>query len=189
MIHSVPGPVSAETLLAEANWALDVYKEAKLKSGDQQIQFVAWSHQQASWAPNGNRDRKVHELLASRPMPKLQWVYEEVFEKILGEKVSEAGPRLAQAATRLEYARKTGRPILFVNPMHVHGFEALGKKEALDIVKAMAAHATQDRFVYHHQWQVGDVLVWDEQATMHRGAGDSPEGERRVLLRTIVYPN
>lgn len=114
MIHSVPGPVSAETLLAEANWALDVYKEAKLKSGDEQIQFVAWSHQQASWAPNGNRDRKVHELLASRPMPKLQWVYEEVFEKILGEKVSEAGPRLAQAATRLEYAKKTGRPILFV---------------------------------------------------------------------------
>ena len=84
---------------------------------------------------------------------------------------------------------RTGRPILFVNPMHVHGFEGLGQDEALNIVEAMAAHATEDRFVYHHHWQVGDVLVWDEQATMHRGAGDSPEGERRVLLRTIVYPN
>jgi len=83
---------------------------------------------------------------------------------------------------------RTGQPILFVNPMHVHGFDDLGQDESLDIVEAMAAHATQDRFVYHHQWRLGDVLVWDEQATIHRGAGDSPEGERRVLLRTIVYP-
>ncbi len=84
---------------------------------------------------------------------------------------------------------RTGRPILFVNPMHVHGFEGLEEKDALAIVEDMASHAEQCRFVYHHHWQVGDVLVWDEQATMHRGAGDTPEGQRRVLLRTIVYPH
>jgi alpha-ketoglutarate-dependent taurine dioxygenase len=36
---------------------------------------------------------------------------------------------------------------------------------------------------------VGDVLMWDERATMHRGAGDSKPEERRVMLRTIVYPH
>ena len=36
---------------------------------------------------------------------------------------------------------------------------------------------------------VGDVLIWDERATMHRGAGDSGPDERRIMLRTIVYPN
>ena len=84
---------------------------------------------------------------------------------------------------------RTGRPILFVNPMHVHGFEGLEEPEALALVEDMATHAEQDRFTYHHHWRVGDVLVWDEQATMHRGAGDTPNGQRRVLLRTIVYPN
>ena len=84
---------------------------------------------------------------------------------------------------------RTGRAILNVNPMHVHGFECLNQTEALEIVEEMASHSVQDRFVYHHEWRVGDVLVWDEQATMHRGAGDAPEEERRVLLRTIVYPN
>ena len=84
---------------------------------------------------------------------------------------------------------RTGRPILFINPMHVHGFEGIHESDALAIVEDMANHSEQDRFVYHHQWHVGDVLVWDEQATMHRGAGDTPDGERRVLLRTIVYPN
>ena len=39
------------------------------------------------------------------------------------------------------------------------------------------------------RWRVGDVLMWDEQATMHRGAGDYRPEERRIMLRTIVYPN
>ena len=36
---------------------------------------------------------------------------------------------------------------------------------------------------------VGDVLMWDERATMQRGVGDYRPDERRVMLRTIVYPN
>jgi alpha-ketoglutarate-dependent taurine dioxygenase len=83
----------------------------------------------------------------------------------------------------------TGRPILFVNPMHVHGFVGMGREEAWELIEELAAHATQDRFVYYHSWRVGDLLMWDEQATMHRGAGDYHPEERRVMLRTIVYPN
>jgi len=83
----------------------------------------------------------------------------------------------------------TGRPILFVNPMHVHGFTGMGKDEAWELIEELAEHATQDRFVYYHSWRVGDLLMWDEQATMHRGAGDYRPDERRVMMRTIVYPN
>jgi alpha-ketoglutarate-dependent taurine dioxygenase len=83
----------------------------------------------------------------------------------------------------------TGRPILFVNPMHTHGFEGMAREEAWQLIEELAAHATQDRFTYYHSWQVGDLLIWDERATMHRGAGDYNPAERRVMLRTIVYPN
>ncbi len=82
----------------------------------------------------------------------------------------------------------TGRPILFVNPLHTHGFEGMPREEAWRLIEALAAHATQERFVYYHSWQVGDVLMWDERATMHRGAGDYRPEERRIMLRTIVYP-
>ena len=58
-----------------------------------------------------------------------------------------------------------------------------------ELIEALAAHAVQDRFVYYHSWRVGDLLIWDERATMHRGAGDYRPDERRVMLRTIVYPN
>ena len=83
----------------------------------------------------------------------------------------------------------TGRPILFVNPMHTHGFTGMEREAAWQLIEELAAHATQDRFTYYHSWRVGDLLMWDERATMHRGAGDSDPGERRVMLRTIVYPN
>jgi len=83
----------------------------------------------------------------------------------------------------------TGRPILFVNPMHTHGFEGMDRKEAWQLIEELAEHATQERFTYYHSWQVGDLLIWDERATMHRGAGDYHPEERRIMLRTIVYPN
>ena len=84
---------------------------------------------------------------------------------------------------------RSGRPILFVNPMHTHGFLGMRQQEAWPLIEELAEHATQNRFVYYHHWRVGDVLMWDELATMHRGAGDYRPDERRVMLRTIVYGN
>ncbi len=119
VIHSVTGPVSAKVLLDEAKWAIEMYAAARAKTPSELGHHVAWSHQQASWSPVSNQDRKVHELLMNRPLPHLTEVYEEIFEKILGQRVSEAGPRLVQAEARLKYAKRSGRPILFV--MHDKG--------------------------------------------------------------------
>lgn len=77
---------------------------------------------------------------------------------------------------------------MFVNPMHVHGFDGMARDDALPVVNELAAHFLQDRFNDNHTWRVGDVLMRDEYATMHRAADDSAPGERRVLLRTIVCP-
>ena len=83
----------------------------------------------------------------------------------------------------------TGRSVLFVNPTHTHGFEGMTADEAVRLIEALRDHATQERFVYYHAWRVGDVVMWDEIATMHRGAADARPEERRVMLRTIVHPH
>jgi alpha-ketoglutarate-dependent taurine dioxygenase len=31
------------------------------------------------------------------------------------------------------------------------------------------AHATQPQFVYSHTWRQGDLVIWDNRCTMHRG--------------------
>ena len=82
----------------------------------------------------------------------------------------------------------TGRRVLFVNPTHTHGFEGMSLDEGVRLIEELRDHATQLQFVYYHRWRVGDVVMWDEIATMHRGAGDSSPEERRIMLRTIVHP-
>lgn len=69
-----------------------------------------------------HQDRLVHQLFATYPLPPLETVYKHIFEKVLGERVSKAAPRLAEASQRLEYAKRTGRPLLFV----LHDGESLG---------------------------------------------------------------
>ena len=32
----------------------------------------------------------------------------------------------------------------------------------------LMAHATQDKYVYRHKWQMGDLAIWDNTGAMHR---------------------
>ena len=44
---------------------------------------------------------------------------------------------------------------------------------------------TQPQFVYRHCWTVGDLVIWDNRCTMHRGR-PYDDTQRRVLHRTTV---
>lgn len=114
VIHSVTGPVSASVLLEEAKWAVDLYDNVKHEPGLRRLRAIASAHHLASLAPRSGQDRKVHELLMAQPMPGLMRVYEEIFENVLGEKVSEVGPLMVEAARQIERAKRANRPILFV---------------------------------------------------------------------------
>jgi alpha-ketoglutarate-dependent 2,4-dichlorophenoxyacetate dioxygenase len=47
------------------------------------------------------------------------------------------------------------------------------------------AHATQAQFVYHHEWRVGDLVIWDNRCTMHRGRPHD-EAKARDLRRATT---
>ncbi len=50
------------------------------------------------------------------------------------------------------------------------------------LVERLRKHILQPRFAYTHQWQVGDIVWWDNQATLHARTAFDPQ-ERRVLKR------
>jgi taurine dioxygenase len=83
----------------------------------------------------------------------------------------------------------TGRSVLFVNPTHCHGFVGMDDDEAEALILELRDHSVRPNNTYYHSWRVGDVVIWDEIATMHRGAADAAPEERRIMLRTIVHPN
>jgi alpha-ketoglutarate-dependent 2,4-dichlorophenoxyacetate dioxygenase len=49
----------------------------------------------------------------------------------------------------------------------------------------LTAHATQPQFVYSHTWRVGDVVIWDNRCTMHRGRPHD-EAQPRDLRRATT---
>ncbi|MFK8115352.1 MAG: hypothetical protein AB8B91_24355 [Rubripirellula sp.] len=114
LIHSVTGPVSAKVLLKEARWAIDLHQQAQEKPFASRAGFVSSAHQTASMSPENGQDRQVHMYLASTPMPRIEEAYTYIFQNILGQAVSRAGPRLASAKQIIERAQRSGSPILFV---------------------------------------------------------------------------
>jgi len=63
---------------------------------------------------------------------------------------------------------RTGRKILFVG-VHACEIEGMTLAEGRMLLMDLLEHATQRKFVYQHQWQVGDLVMWDNTATSHRG--------------------
>jgi alpha-ketoglutarate-dependent 2,4-dichlorophenoxyacetate dioxygenase len=63
--------------------------------------------------------------------------------------------------------------------------------EARLFLRELGEHATQRRFVYRHAWRVGDLVIWDNLATMHRGLAYDDTRYRRELRRvtTLDTPN
>jgi len=57
--------------------------------------------------------------------------------------------------------------------------------EARAFLRDLVEHATQRQFVYAHTWRVGDLVMWDNRQTMHRGR-PFPAHEPRDVRRTTL---
>jgi alpha-ketoglutarate-dependent 2,4-dichlorophenoxyacetate dioxygenase len=57
--------------------------------------------------------------------------------------------------------------------------------EARAFLRDLIEHATQRKFVYAHEWKQFDLVIWDNQATMHRSR-PFDASEPRDMHRTTV---
>jgi len=53
-------------------------------------------------------------------------------------------------------------------------------------LRDLMEHATQPQFVYRHEWRVGDLVIWDNRATMHRARPFDDSRYRRELRRVTT---
>ncbi len=68
---------------------------------------------------------------------------------------------------------------------HAGGIRGLTPPEGKMLLRDLMEHATQRKYVYTHHWRPGDVLMWDNRCTMHRGRWHDP-AEVRDMRRTTV---
>ena len=52
---------------------------------------------------------------------------------------------------------------------HAFAVEGMDADEGAAFIDDLVEWCTRPQYVYSHQWQVGDVLIWDQRAVLHRG--------------------
>jgi alpha-ketoglutarate-dependent 2,4-dichlorophenoxyacetate dioxygenase len=90
-------------------------------------------------------------------------------------------PAVPQLVVRVHPGSK--RKVLYVA---AHACEIVGwpVPEGRLLLRELIEHATQREFVHRHEWREGDLVIWDNRATMHRGR---PFDEREVRdLRRVT---
>jgi alpha-ketoglutarate-dependent 2,4-dichlorophenoxyacetate dioxygenase len=98
------------------------------------------------------------------------------------DEISKELPPVRQALVR--HHHYSGRTSLYLAS---HASHIIGRpiEEGRALIEELIAFATQPQFVYRHRWSVGDLVMWDNRCTMHRGR-PYDDTQRRVLHRTTV---
>ena len=84
----------------------------------------------------------------------------------------------------------TGRKVLeiceqFLERMVAPHRAGLSNDEAVDLLQHLVEHTRRPEFHYFHQWQPGDMVLWDNWRAMHCATGTRP-GVERVIHRTTI---
>jgi alpha-ketoglutarate-dependent 2,4-dichlorophenoxyacetate dioxygenase len=78
-----------------------------------------------------------------------------------------------------------GRKTLFLGA-HASHIVGLPVEEGRALLKELLAHVTQPEFCYRHEWQEGDLIIWDNRCVLHRATPFDTTRHKRLMQRTTV---
>lgn len=80
----------------------------------------------------------------------------------------------------------TGAKALYLGN-HALRIADMDEAEGTALLDALLAHATGPRFTYVHRWHQGDLVMWDNRATLHRAVANYEMNRyRRIMHRNVV---
>jgi alpha-ketoglutarate-dependent 2,4-dichlorophenoxyacetate dioxygenase len=104
------------------------------------------------------------------------------FDEITDE-MKRAMPPAAHKIVRV--VPESGRKALLIgnHATHVLGWP---REEGERFLDELNAFATEERFVYRHQWRAGDLVIWDNRCTLHRATPYEVFKHKRDMRRTTI---
>ena len=78
---------------------------------------------------------------------------------------------------------ESGRKGLYLGRRNNARIEGVTDEESEALLDTLWECATSDAVTWHHQWQPGDLLIWDNRCTLHRRDAFDPS-QRRIMHRT-----
>lgn len=139
---------------------------------------VAWDHLPEATKAEIKDMIAYHSLIYSRA--------QLGFEAFSPEETERCTP-VPQRLVRLH--AESGRLALYLSA-HIGAIEGLPRPEAMALIRDLTEFTTQREFVYSHKWTVGDLVIWDNRCTMHRGVRYDdkkwPRDMRRVTIEDVA---
>lgn len=84
----------------------------------------------------------------------------------------------------LVWHHRSGRKSLVIG-MTVDYVVGKADTESRAFLQKLTSHVTRPENVYHHDWEVGDLVIWDNCGTMHRATPYDPSSGR-MMHRTVL---
>lgn len=101
------------------------------------------------------------------------------------EKVIEAGKRWPRAIHPAVWTRRSGEKVLHVSLLHTAGIEGREDAGGEALLEELCGAVNANSEAYFHQWQPGQMLVWDNWRVLHCVTGADPKYPRRLFRTTI----
>ena len=79
----------------------------------------------------------------------------------------------------------TQRKALYVNRLMTEYVDGLSRSDSDDLLQFLFDHQEQKKYIYEHQWNVGDLVMWDNRCVIH-ARSDFDASELRKLRRVTV---
>ena len=134
--------------------------------------------------------RAVYDGLPVKMKPELEGLVVEHsywHSRVLGggpEATPEEKKRRPPARHKMVHVHKpSGRKALYL-ASHAQAIIGWEPAKAKALIEELMAFATEPRFVFAHAWRGGDVLIWDNLATMHRATPFDDRNLKRDVRRT-----
>ena len=81
---------------------------------------------------------------------------------------------------------ESGCKAIYLNPIRIEGIVGMPEAAALTLLADLLEHATQEKYQYRHQWQPGDLVMWDNRSLLHKANGDYDMSQLRYLYRIML---
>ena len=82
----------------------------------------------------------------------------------------------------------TGRKALYAVSGSSFEIEGMPRDEGRALLEELKAHALQDKYRFSYFYEVGDVVLWDDLATLHSATLTDPANPRTLWRITVKEP-
>ena len=85
--------------------------------------------------------------------------------------------------------KDSGKKALYLLANRFEYFVGMNPEDSRELFDEILEHVLKPAYVYHHQWKVGDMLIWDNRSALHRANYDYDPmdmTQERLMYRVLI---